>query len=112
MCFVPFTWGGSWNGKLGDLWMSGTCAYGSVVILVNMTMLHDSYSHTIFSVLINLLSSGFFFLAFYITSFMGLPILDGMFEEILSFPIYIFISFYFVMFAYPTDGFLHFITQW
>ena len=112
MCFVPFTWGGSWNGKLGDLWMSGTCAYGSVVILVNMTMLHDSYSHTIFSVLINLLSSGFFFLAFYITSYIGLPILDGMFQEILSFPIYIFISFYFVMFAYPTDGFLHFITQW
>jgi magnesium-transporting ATPase (P-type) len=112
MSFVPFTWGGSWNGKLGDLWMSGTCAYGAVVILVNMTMLHDSYSHTIWSVLIIILSVSFFFIAFYICSFVGLPILDGMFAEIISFPIFIYITFYFVLFAFPTDGFIHFMAKW
>lgn len=92
--------------------MSGTCAYGVVVILVNMTMLHDSYSHTIVSVGFNLLSTISFFVAFYILSFIGLPILDGMFPEIMSFPIYLYITFFFVIFVYPTDGFLHFLNQW
>jgi hypothetical protein len=35
-----------------------------------------------------------------------------MFPEITSFPIFFYVTFYFILFVYPTDGFLHFLNKW
>jgi hypothetical protein len=50
------------------MWLSGTLTYGGVVILANVTILHSTSNHTIWSALINIASIWFFYLFFWFES--------------------------------------------
>lgn len=58
------------SGNTGDLWIQGVFAYGSVVILANMTILSGQSSHTVYSALLSLASVGAFFVLFWLFSFL------------------------------------------
>ena len=108
--FITFNTNQStYNGTNGDLWLAGTFAYCSIVILVNMTILYGTFSHTIYSVLIVGASVGSFFVVFYLLSHLHLPTLDHLYTEIMTYrTFYLNLIFFFLAF-FPIDRFLYFI---
>lgn len=65
--FIVFEGKGSTSniGNYSSMWVSGTLTYSGVVILANITILYASNNHTIWSILIILLSIWLFFFYFW-----------------------------------------------
>lgn len=99
------------RGQTGDLWLEGTFAYGAIVILCNISILYGSFSHTLGSVAIILLSIASFFGVFWLFSFLGFTTLDGLFDEYISFPTTGLNLVFFFFITFPIDAFLYFRTQ-
>ena len=78
----------SHNGSIGDMWLAGTFTYGAIVICCNMTILYGSFSHMIWSILIIIGSVMSFFVGFWLLSYVHLPTLDRMWEEMISYPVF------------------------
>jgi len=61
--YAPDILGG--GGKTPDIWLIGMVLYGSVVFIVNNTLLHDSNSLNALLLVLSFLSTGSFFLVFW-----------------------------------------------
>lgn len=68
--FETFNESPTMEGQVGDLWLEGTFAYGAIVIVANMTILYGSYSHSLFSIFMILLSVAAYFVIFWLFSFL------------------------------------------
>ena len=79
--------------------------------MVNMTILYGTYSHTLGSLFIIFASVGSFFVIFYLFSSIGVPTLESLFFETLSFGFYGPILLFFFIYNFPLDVFLNFLTQ-
>jgi magnesium-transporting ATPase (P-type) len=73
--FVTFNESPSEQGQLGDMWLEGTFAYGAIVIVANMTILYGSYSHSIISFFMIVLSVSAYFGIFWLFSFLKISTL-------------------------------------
>ena len=109
--FFCFTYSANEDGGYGDLWLIGTFAYGTIVILANMVILHNSNSHTIYSMFFIFASVGAYFVLFWLFSFLGLSTLDHEFSEMISFHYYPFCLAFFFLMVFPVDTFFNFLTQ-
>mmetsp|Transcript_29097 Transcript_29097/g.21639 ORF Transcript_29097/g.21639 Transcript_29097/m.21639 type:complete len:144 (+) Transcript_29097:1177-1608(+) len=89
--FIFYTFSYSFSlthGNTGDLLMSGTYAFGAIVIICNMQILYDTHSHyhfTIMSVTASMIS---FYVIFYLMNLIWVFEIYGYFWEMLSFPIF------------------------
>jgi magnesium-transporting ATPase (P-type) len=99
------------TGLYGDLWIEGTFCYGAIVILANMTILYGSFSHTIYSLFFIFTSVGAYFLIIFLFSLIGVSTLDHEFNEIFTYPTYLFNLFLFFFLTFPVDSFLYFLQQ-
>jgi hypothetical protein len=93
------------------MWLIGTFAYGAIVICCNMTILYGSFSHTIWSILIIIGSVLSFYVGFFLLSYVHLPTLDRMFEEMISYPVFYINQIFFFFVTFPVDRFLYFIQE-
>lgn len=109
--FVTFNESQTMEGQLGDLWLEGTFAYGAIVIVANMTILYGSYSHSIFSILMILVSVAAYFGIFWLFSFLQISTLADQFPEMISYPTYWANLLFFYMIIFPTDSFFNWITS-
>jgi hypothetical protein len=100
------------NGETGDLWTAGTFAYGAIVILVNMTILYGSFSHSVYSLFVIFYSVGAFFAVFWLFSYLKLQTLDHLFNEIITYPTFYLNLIFFFTVTFPVDRFLYFLTEW
>lgn len=100
------------NGTTGDMWLAGTFAYGAIVVLCNMTILYSSFSHTMSSVFIIIVSVISFFCIFWLLSYVKLPTLDHLFNEIITYPTFYLNLVFFFFVVFPVDRFLYFLNQW
>jgi hypothetical protein len=98
------------TGQTGDLWIEGTFVYGGIVVMVNMTILYGTFSHTIGSLFIVFLSAGSFFVVFYLFSSIGVPTLASLFFETIAFKIYGPLLLFFFIYNFPIDIFLNFLS--
>jgi len=76
------------DGKTGDMWLEGQFIYGAVVIMVNMRILQDTYSHTFISFLFTSGSIASFYLIYYLMSLITTIEITGSYEETIKFPVY------------------------
>jgi len=97
------------SGNYGDLWLSGTFAYGAVVILANMTILYGSFSHSLYSLGLIGASVSAFFVLFWLFSFLRLSTLADQFGEITSFPVYPLVLLFFFTVSVPLDVFFNWV---
>ena len=97
------------TGNYGELFIQGVFAYGSVVILANMTILYGSSSHSIYSLAIIAISVGSFFVLFWLFSFLRLSTLAFQFGEIITFPTYFLNLIFFFTVSVPLDVFFNWV---
>lgn len=67
------------DGKGADIWMVGVCVYGAVVFNVNNRLLQDSHSLNYIMITLTVLSSGAFFIVFWIVNLFEKDELYGQF---------------------------------
>lgn len=109
MGFLCFNWAPSSDGRLGDVWLTGTFVYLAVVILSNTRILYDSNSHTWYSILIIFLSIGSFYVFFYLENLWKPCELFGLFPEMHKMPVYYLATIFMVLITFPIDMFLLFV---
>lgn len=108
--FVTFNESPSLSSHMyGDLWLQGVFAYGSVVVLANMTILYGSSSHSFYSLVLIAGSVGAFFVLFWLFSFLELSTLAFQFGEIITFPTYWANLLFFFLLLFPVDSFFNWI---
>lgn len=108
--FVTFNESPTMEGQLGDIWLEGTFAYGAIVIVANMTILYGSYSHSLISIFMILVSVGAYFSIFWLFSFLRISTLADQFPEMISYPTYWANLLFFYMIVFPTDSFFNWLT--
>lgn len=110
--FITFNWSPDPDsGRIGDLWMQGTFAYGAIVILANVRIAYDSYSYYKMTILSILISIGSFFVVFYLMNIWEDSVLFNEYYEINSYPTYGANLFIFFFIMYPIDSFLYFVSS-
>lgn len=110
--FITFNWAPDpVTGRIGDLWMQGTFAYGAIVILANVRIAYDSYSHYKITIICIIGSIASFFLVFYLMNLWQESDLFNEYYEINNYPTYGANLFIFFFIMYPIDSFLYFAVQ-
>ncbi len=76
-----------------------------------MTILHGSYSHSLLSLFMIVVSVGAYFAIFWLFSFLKISTLADQFPEMVSYPTYWANLLFFYMIVFPIDSFFHWITK-
>lgn len=98
------------GGRIGDLWMIGTFAYGAIVILSNSRIAYDSHSHYTLTIIFLLLSIGSFFLVFYLMNLWSESVLFYEYFEINKYPVNDACKLFLFFAMFLIDSFINFVS--